>query len=211
MLLLVAVVIIADYKKTNDNKKNGKKDDEKAEGITWYKTLHKIHIPSMMEFKVSEIRRSVWLPVFVTFFTGVMAGFLGVGGSFLRMPALVFLVGCPTHVAVGTDLFEVMISGLYGTLTYGVKGRIEIYAVAVMLSGAAIGAQIGSVATKYATGPGIRVAFALTAVACMISVILKQFSYTIPATVVIMSAVSLMCVYISIIMVRGVARELKEK
>jgi uncharacterized protein len=164
-----------------------------------------------MDFPVSGIRCSVWLPTTVTFVTGVMAGFLGVGGGFLRMPALIYLVGCPTHIAVGTDLFEVMISGLYGTFTYGVKGRIEVYAVFVMLTGAAFGAQIGTVATKYAKGYGIRVAFALTAVACMISVMLKQFGYIIPATVVILGAVTVTCLYICTVMVRGAARELKDK
>jgi uncharacterized protein len=165
----------------------------------------------MMEFKVSGVRCSMWLPVSVTFITGVLAGFLGIGGGLLRMPALIYLVGCPTHVAVGTDLFEVMISGLYGTFTYGVKGRIEMPAVFVMLSGAAIGAQIGTVATKYAGGYGIRIAFGLTAVACMISIILKQFSYVTPATVVILGSVTAMCLYICGIMFRGAFRELKTK
>ncbi|MGO9570203.1 MAG: sulfite exporter TauE/SafE family protein [Desulfomonilaceae bacterium] len=211
VLLFVAVVILADYRKATKNKEAGIEDDRGVVGFTWYRTLHRINIPPMMEFKVSGVRCSMWLPICVTFVTGVFAGFLGIGGGFLRMPALIYLVGCPTHIAVGTDLFEVMISGLYGTFTYGVKGRIEVYAVFVMLTGAAIGAQIGTVATKYAKGYGIRVAFALTAVACMISVVLKQFSYTMPATIVILSAVTVMCVYICTVMVRGAARELKEK
>ena len=43
-----------------------------------------------------------------SFFTGWLAGILGIGGGLIRMPSLIYLVGCPTHVAVGTDLFEVM-------------------------------------------------------------------------------------------------------
>jgi uncharacterized protein len=211
VLLLVAVVVLADYRKATKNKEAGIEGEHGAVGFTWFRTLHKIEIPPMMDFPVSGIRCSAWLPICVTFVTGVLAGFLGVGGGFLRMPALIYLVGCPTHIAVGTDLFEVMISGLYGTFTYGVKGRIEIYAVAVMLSGAAIGAQIGTVATKYAKGYGIRVAFALTAVACMISVILKQFAYIVPATVVILGAVTVLCVYICTVMVKGAVRELNGK
>ena len=48
------------------------------------------------------------------------------------MPALVYLVGCPTHLAVGTDLFEVAISGLYGTASYAYKGRVELLAALIM-------------------------------------------------------------------------------
>ncbi len=71
----------------------------------------------------------------VSFATGWLAGILGIGGGLIRMPALIYFVGCPTHVAVGTDLFEVMISGLYGTATYTYKGRVELVAALIMLVG----------------------------------------------------------------------------
>ena len=89
------------------------------------------------------------------------------------MPALIYFIGCPTHVAVGTDLFEVMISGLYGTGTYTYKGRTELVAAMIMLMGAAVGAQIGTVATKYIKGYGIRIAFGLAVIGCALSIILK--------------------------------------
>jgi uncharacterized membrane protein YfcA len=141
----------------------------------------------------------------------LLAGFLGIGGGLLRMPALVYLVGCPTHIAVGTDLFEVMISGLYGAFTYSLKGRIELVAVFVMLTGAAIGAQIGTVATKYSKGYGIRIAFGIAVLCCMISIILKQFNFTASAAVLILGTITAICVYIIKIMVVGAAHELREK
>ncbi|AFM23232.1 sulfite exporter TauE/SafE family protein [Desulfomonile tiedjei] len=211
VLALIALMVFADYRKAIQKKKSGIVDEHGAVGYTWYKTLHKIKIPPMMHFHAAGIYCSAWLPIMVSFLTGVLAGFLGIGGGLLRMPALVYLIGCPTHIAVGTDLFEVMISGLYGTFTYGVKGRIEVWAVFVMLSGAAIGAQIGTVATKYAKGYGIRVAFGLAVVACMISIILKQFKIDAAATVVILGAVGSICVYICGIMFKGAANELREK
>jgi len=211
VLALIALMVFMDYLKAVKKKKMGDVGERGAEGFTWYKTLHKIRIPPMMTFKVAGITCSMWLPIAVSFLTGVLAGFLGIGGGLLRMPALVYLVGCPTHIAVGTDLFEVMISGLYGTFTFGAKGRIELWAVFVMLSGAAIGAQFGTVATKYAKGYGIRIAFGLAVVACMISIILKQFKFDIPATVLILGAVGAICAYIVGIMVKGAVHELREK
>jgi NADH:ubiquinone oxidoreductase subunit 6 (subunit J) len=83
--------------------------------------------------------------------------------------------------------------------------------VFVMLSGAAIGAQIGTVATKYAKGYGIRIAFGLAVVACMISIIMKQFKWDISATVLILGAVGAICIYIMMIMFSGAAQELREK
>ena len=210
-LALISFMVFYDYAKAKKNEKLGKTTDRGTEGVTWYQTLHKIKIPPMINFKASGFVCSAWLPILVSFATGVLAGFLGIGGGLLRMPCLVYLIGCPTHIAVGTDLFEVMISGLYGAFTYAMKGRIELVAVFVMLTGAAIGAQIGTVATKYSKGYGIRVAFGLAVVACMVSIILKQFKFNAASAVVILSAITLICLYIIKIMVSGAANELREK
>jgi uncharacterized membrane protein YfcA len=211
-LLLIAVMVFSDYAKARSKKKRGIDVGEKGvEGFTWYRTMHKIKIPPMMHFKISGFYCSVWLPIAVSFMTGALAGFLGIGGGLLRMPALIYFIGVPTHIAVGTDLFEVMISGLYGAFTYTLKGRIELVAVFVMLTGAAIGAQIGTVATKYAKGYGIRLAFGTAVLCCMISIILKQFKYDLPASVLILSTIAVICIYIMAIMFRGAAAELREK
>ena len=211
-LALISFMVFYDYYKAVSKKRKGLEDGERGtEGITWYKTLHKIKIPPMIHFKRGGFTCSAWLPIFVSTITGVLAGFLGIGGGLLRMPALVYLIGCPTHVAVGTDLFEVMISGLYGAFTYAMKGRIEMVAVFVMLSGAAIGAQIGTVATKYAKGYGIRVAFGLAVVCCMISIILKQYDFKVASAVLILGVISLICIYIIKIMFVGAAKELRDK
>ena len=156
--------------------------DEKATGIDWASKLHAIKIPPMVHFHQAGIYCSAWLPIFVSFATGVLAGILGIGGGLIRMPCLVYLIGCPTHIAVGTDLFEVAISGLYGAATYTLKGRTELVAALIMLIGAAIGAQIGAVATKYIRGYGIRAAFGAAVIGCLCSVVLKLSLSPSPAT-----------------------------
>jgi len=210
-LALICFMVFYDYHKAVQKKKRGDVGEHGAEGVTWYKTLHKIKIPPVVHFKAAGFTCSVWLPITVSLVTGMLAGFLGIGGGLLRMPALVYLIGCPTHVAVGTDLFEVMISGLYGAFTYSLKGRIELVAVFVMLTGAAIGAQIGTVATKYAKGYGIRLAFGTAVFCCMISIILKQFKYGTASAVLILGTISLLCLWIIKIMFTGAAAELREK
>ncbi len=211
-LALIALMIFYDYAKAVKKKKSGEAEgDRGTEGITWYKSFHRINIPPMVHFKTAGFTCSAWLPVSVSFLTGVLAGFLGIGGGLFRMPALVYLIGCPTHIAVGTDLFEVMISGLYGAFTYSLKGRIELVAVFVMLTGAAIGAQIGTVATKYAKGYGIRIAFGICVLACMVSIILKQFDFSNSSAALILVTISLMCIYITVIMFKGAAAEIREK
>ena len=177
LLSLIAWMVFADVakkkRKDRETLAAGKEVDKLSTGIEWHKTMHKIKIPPMIHFKTAQIYCSAWLPIFVSFLTGWLAGILGIGGGLIRMPALIYFVGCPTHVAVGTDLFEVMISGLYGTATYTYKGRTELVAAMIMLCGAAVGAQVGTVATKYIKGYGIRIAFGLAVIGCAISIFLK--------------------------------------
>ena len=224
LLSLIAWMVFADVakkkKKDREAKAAGLEVDKLSTGIEWHKTLHKIKIPPMVHFKEAQIYCSAWLPISVSFLTGWMAGILGIGGGLIRMPALIYFVGCPTHVAVGTDLFEVMISGLYGTATYTYKGRTELVAAMIMLCGAAVGAQVGTVATKYIKGYRIRIAFGLAVIGCGISIILKMMAKAIPAygglldgsaTVLILGLVSAMSIYIFVRMLAGAKREIAAK
>ncbi len=102
---------------------------------------------------------SLWIILLVALIGGFFSGFLGGGAGYIRLPTLVYLLGVPTHIAVGTDLFEVMISASYGTITHALKGNVDILLALVMNTGAAIGAQIGALGTQYFRGPKIRLAF----------------------------------------------------
>lgn len=122
--------------------------------------IHAIRIPPMISLPTSGIGEiSLWVILGVALVGGVFAGFLGGGAGYIRMPMLVYLIGAPTHVAVGTDLFEVVISAGYGTFTHALKGNVDIIIALVMHTGAAIGAQIGVHLTRYFSGPRIRLAF----------------------------------------------------
>jgi uncharacterized protein len=224
LLALIAWMVFADVakkkRKDRETAAAGKEVDKLSTGLEWHKTLHKIKIPPMVHFKTAQIYCSAWLPISVSLLTGWLAGILGIGGGLIRMPALIYFVGCPTHVAVGTDLFEVMISGLYGTGTYTYKGRTELVAAMIMLCGAAVGAQIGTVATKYIKGYGIRIAFGLCVIGCAVSIVLKMLAKGIPAyggafdgsaTVLILGLVSAMSIYIFVRMLAGAKREIAAK
>jgi uncharacterized membrane protein YfcA len=128
----------------------------------------------MVSFPRSGIEEiSLWMVIGVGLFTGVLAGMLGVGGGFIRMPMLVYMLGIPTHVAVGTDLFEIIFSAGYGTLTHAMKGNVDIIMALVMQTGAAIGAQIGAVSTQYFSGPRIRLFFSVLPLLGALMVLLR--------------------------------------
>jgi uncharacterized membrane protein YfcA len=225
LLALIATLVFTDVskrrKKEIEARATGKNLDALTTGIEWHKTLHKIKLPPVIHFKRAGIECSAWLPIMVSFMTGWLAGVLGIGGGLIRMPALIYLVGCPTHVAVGTDLFEVAISGLYGAASYSYKGRTELLAAIIMLVGASIGAQIGSVATKYVKGYGIRIFFGIAVIGCAVSIVFKLAASFIPstartlldtgATVLILGLVAALSMYILFKFLSGVRAELAAK
>jgi len=122
--------------------------------------IQRLKIGPMIELPVSGVKAiSLWVVLAVAFVGGLFSGFLGGGAGYIRMPSMVYVLGIPTHLAVGTDLFEIIISASYGTFTHAIKGNVDILIALVMQTGAAIGAQIGAISTQYFAGPKIRLAF----------------------------------------------------
>jgi uncharacterized membrane protein YfcA len=116
---------------------------------------------------------SLWIILGIGLTTGFLSGMLGVGGGFIRMPALVYILGCPTVVAVGTDLFEIMFSSAYGVLTHASKGNVHLVLVLALLVGTTVGAQVGASYTRRAGGPWVRFGFGCLAFVSVVMVVVK--------------------------------------
>jgi uncharacterized membrane protein YfcA len=124
------------------------------------RAIQRLKIWPMIALPTSGVKGiSLWVILLVAFVGGLFSGFLGGGAGYIRMPSMVYVLGIPTHLAVGTDLFEIIISASYGTISHAIKGNVDILIALVMHTGAVIGAQIGVVATQYFAGPKIRLAF----------------------------------------------------
>jgi uncharacterized membrane protein YfcA len=134
------------------------KHDHSAFGFV-ARAIQRMKIWPMVKLPVSGITISLWVILVVAFVGGLFSGFLGGGAGYIRMPSMVYVLGIPTHLAVGTDLFEIIISASYGTFSHAIKGNVDILIALVMHTGAAIGAQIGAISTQYFAGPKIRLAF----------------------------------------------------
>jgi hypothetical protein len=124
------------------------------------RAIQRLKIWPMIALPTSGVKAiSLWMILLVAFVGGLFSGFLGGGAGYIRMPSMVYVLGIPTHLAVGTDLFEIVISASYGTFSHAVKGNVDILIALVMHTGAAIGAQIGAISTQYFAGPKIRLLF----------------------------------------------------
>ena len=144
------------HKKMDEMEKEGKEIGREVQTSNLPMLFQKIPLAPIIRCRAARVIVSMWVIVLVGLVTGILAGFLGVGGGFVRVPALVYVVGASTHIAVGTDLVEIVISGAYGALRHSIEGNVDMMAVLFMIVGAMVGAQVGSIATSYVRGPAIR-------------------------------------------------------
>jgi uncharacterized protein len=144
------------HKKLEELEQEGKRAGRELQTSSLPAFFQNIPLAPIVRCRTARVVVSMWVIVVVGIVTGLLAGFLGVGGGFIRVPALVYIVGSSTHIAVGTDLVEIVFSGGYGALRHSMEGHVDMMAVLFMISGAMIGAQFGSIATSYVRGPAIR-------------------------------------------------------
>jgi len=116
--------------------------------------LQTINLPPMVSLPVSGVESiSLWLILGVGLVSGLLTGFLGVSGAFIRMPALIYVLGVPTVVSLGTNLFELLILALYGTLSHSLKGNVDLILVIILLITTTIGNQLGVLLQRTLVGP----------------------------------------------------------
>jgi hypothetical protein len=144
------------HRKIEEMSRKGEAIGREVQTSTLPRFFQNIPLAPIVICRTARVVVSMWVIVVVGLVTGILAGFLGVGGGFIRVPSLVYIVGASTHIAVGTDLVEIVFSGGYGALRHSIEGHVDMVAVVFMLSGAMIGAQFGSIATAYVRGPAIR-------------------------------------------------------
>ncbi len=107
---------------------------------TW---VHKL--PLKVKFRASGLYISVLPPMLVGAVVGFLAAIMGVGGGFIMVPAMIYLLGMPTRVVVGTSLFQIIFVTAFTTLMHAVTSQtVDMLLALVLIIGGVIGAQIGT-------------------------------------------------------------------
>ncbi|MDE0782357.1 MAG: sulfite exporter TauE/SafE family protein [Planktomarina sp.] len=105
-----------------------------------------IHVlPFKMRFRVSGLYISAIPPVLVGILVGILAAIMGVGGGFIMVPAMIYLLGMPTRVVVGTSLFQIIFVTAFTTMLHATTNfTVDIVLAVLLLVGGVIGAQFGT-------------------------------------------------------------------
>ncbi|MCK8787175.1 sulfite exporter TauE/SafE family protein [Roseomonas sp. NAR14] len=102
-------------------------------------------LPWKMRFRKSRLYISVIPPALVGFAIGILSAVMGVGGGFMLVPAMIYLLGMPTSVVVGTSLFQVVFVATNVTLLQAVQtGSVDVVLTMLLLVGGVAGAQFGA-------------------------------------------------------------------
>ncbi|MFQ5973946.1 MAG: sulfite exporter TauE/SafE family protein [Alphaproteobacteria bacterium] len=114
-------------------------------------------LPLKMRFRRSRLYISAVLPVAIGFFVGILAAIMGVGGGFIMVPAMIYLLGMPTSVVVGTSLFQIIFVTANVTFLQAVNNQtVDLVLAMLLLAGAVVGAQLGTKAGARLQGEQLR-------------------------------------------------------
>ncbi|MEW5762811.1 MAG: sulfite exporter TauE/SafE family protein [Bacillota bacterium] len=144
-------------------------------------------LPLQTEFKVSGVRTSIIFVVGLGFIVGVLAALLGVGGGFITMPAMIYLLGMPTIVAIGTDLFQIVFTSMNVTIQQAIANHtVDVVLAILLFCGSTIGAQFGARFSKYFRGEQLRILLALIVLCVMVKLVFDLV--TTPASLITLTA-----------------------
>ncbi|SDG38213.1 sulfite exporter TauE/SafE family protein [Roseospirillum parvum] len=119
-------------------------------------------LPFKMRFRKSKLYISALLPFGVGLLVGVLSAIMGVGGGFVMVPAMIYLLGMPTQVVVGTSLFQIIFVTANTTFLQSLMNQtVDVVLALLLLVGAVIGAQVGAKAGAKLKGEQLRVLLAL--------------------------------------------------
>jgi len=130
-------------------------------------------LPLKMDFHRSGLNTSAIFPFTIGTTVGIMAAILGVGGGFIMVPAMIYIIGMPTIAAIGTDLFQIVLTSANVTLQQAIVNHtVDLLLALILLSGSTIGAQFGAVAGKRLKGEQIRILLAIIVLALTVKLFL---------------------------------------
>jgi uncharacterized membrane protein YfcA len=114
-------------------------------------------LPLKMRFRRSKLYISALMPFGIGFLVGVLAAIMGVGGGFIMVPAMIYLLGMPTSVVIGTSLFQIIFVTANVTFLQAYANQtVDVVLALLLLTGAVIGAQFGARAGARLQGEQLR-------------------------------------------------------
>ncbi|MBI5057408.1 MAG: sulfite exporter TauE/SafE family protein [Nitrospirae bacterium] len=131
-------------------------------------------LPLQTRFEKSGVTHSLLIPVFFGGFVGILAAIMGVGGGFLMVPVMVYILRMPMHVVVGTSLFQILFNCIEVTFLQAYTNHSVDFILAVLLLlGSTVGAQVGAVFGRKLKGEQLKVILAVIVLAVTVKIVFE--------------------------------------
>jgi hypothetical protein len=131
-------------------------------------------LPLQTRFEKSGVTHSAILPLFFGFVVGVLAAVMGVGGGFLMVPVMVYLLRMPMHVVVGTSLFQILLNCIEVTFLQATTNHNVDFVLAILLLlGSTVGAQVGAAFGRRLKGEQLKVILATIVLAVALKMVFE--------------------------------------
>jgi len=163
ILSAVAISMLRDILKSKENA-----EDEGGPSMKIAEFFARLKLKPIITFEIADAKVSLWVLIGVGIATGYLAGTIGVGG-FIGVPAMIYVLGVPTAVAAGTELFLATFMGAYGALSYAYHGFVDLRFVMLLYLGSLVGIHLGVYGVKVVKEKYIRVVTSVIILLCVFS------------------------------------------
>jgi len=131
-------------------------------------------LPLQTEFVKSGVTHSILVPLFLGCFVGILAAIMGVGGGFLMVPIMFYILRMPMHVIVGTSLFQILFTCIEVTFLQSYTNHTVDFTLAVLLLlGSTIGAQVGAVFGRKLKGEQLKILLAVIVLVVTVKIVFE--------------------------------------
>ena len=154
--------------------------DRARKKIILKKKLHShywIHgLPLKMRFKKSKLYESAFAPIIIGLIVGFIAAIMGIGGAFILVPAMIYIIGMPTKLVPGTSLFVTIFVSAIVTILHAFNyGTIDLILVSILIVGSIVGVQVGQKIGEFIDGSELKTLLAILLLAVGIAIAYDTF------------------------------------
>jgi len=129
-------------------------------------------LPWQIKFEKSGVTLSALLPLILGTFVGVLAAIMGVGGGFIMVPVMVYLLRMPMHVVVGTSLFQILFTCINVTIMQSITNHtVDLVLALILLLGSTLGAQFGARLSRRLKGDQLKILLASIVLIVMVQML----------------------------------------
>jgi uncharacterized membrane protein YfcA len=134
-------------------------------------------LPMKMRFRKSRLYISALVPIGVGFGVGVLSAIMGVGGGFILVPAMIYLLNMPTNVVIGTSLFQIIFVSANVTFLQSAQNQtVDVVLAMTLLLGSVVGAQLGTRYGARLQGDALRLLLAIMVVGVALKLVIDLFT-----------------------------------